>query len=401
MTWQFHLDNPVKQKKQVNMLARELPDGIFNVPVANYTVINAHFVDDAGIAEWLVRLRNQRELRVDEIGASRDGRPLHGFTVGSGRHTCTITAGAHADEPAGPVTAMVFAQWLAGNSPAAVQLRSRATFRICPQVNPDGAQRNSPWFAPVPQLTDYLEHVFREQPGDDVEFGYPGGGKGPLRPENKAVADFLDGAGAPVFHASLHSMAYASGAWFLLGGPASADRHLQLELARVAFKHGLGLHDIERNGDKGFTRLALGFCTTPDSRAMAAHFLQLGDPATADKFHFSSMEYTALKNPDAYLMVTELPVFLLKSNPALEAGAPIEAALAAPAPQPGETPYERFRDELRTHLGAGDRAHACRLAREYGAEALPFSRQCSVMVEALLLAIDAAISAASATESKP
>src|SRR5690606_21009751 len=86
------------------------------------------------------------------IGASREGRPLLGLRIGEGELAATITAGAHADEPAGPRTAWGLARWLSGASEAAAYLRSRYTFYICPQVNPDGAVANSPWFDEVPDV---------------------------------------------------------------------------------------------------------------------------------------------------------------------------------------------------------------------------------------------------------
>src|SRR5690606_3559887 len=128
----------------------------------------------------------------EQIGLSRAGRPLYGLVVGDGSAHCSITAGAHADEPAGPMTAMLLAEWLAGETQAAREFRQQFTFRICPQVNPDGAEANREWFAPIPDFLTYLRHVKREGPGDDIEFGYPGGGRSAMRPENQAVAGFLE-----------------------------------------------------------------------------------------------------------------------------------------------------------------------------------------------------------------
>ena len=48
-------------------------------------------------------------------------------------------------------------------------------------------------------------------------------------------------------------------------------------LTREVEEAGYTLHDVERYGEKGFHRLARGFCSRPDSRAMRRHFLDLGD----------------------------------------------------------------------------------------------------------------------------
>ena len=39
-----------------------------------------------------------------QIGLSREGRPLHAATLGSGPLKISLLAGAHADEPVGPRT---------------------------------------------------------------------------------------------------------------------------------------------------------------------------------------------------------------------------------------------------------------------------------------------------------
>src|SRR5262249_20194990 len=150
-------------------------------------------------------------------GSSRGNRPLHAIKLGSGPANVSITAGAHADEPVGPLTAILLTQWLLETEQGRA-LASRHTFWICPQVNPDGAETNSPWFFAPHDPWTYLRHANREPPGDDVEFSYPGPGNQPpaRRPENEAVAAFLRQGAPYIYHASLHGMAYSEGAWFLI-----------------------------------------------------------------------------------------------------------------------------------------------------------------------------------------
>src|SRR5690606_36871771 len=151
-----------------------------------------------------------------------------------------------------------------------------------------------------------------EGPGDDIEFGYPGEDKGALRPENQAEADFLKSYGPYNLHCSLHSMAFAQGAWFLIEKSWS-DRTQPLEhrLADSAARHDLGLHDIQGNGEKGFNRIAPGFCTTPTSVAMRDFFNAKGEAETADKFHLSSMEFVKTLGGSPLAMVSEIPIFNL------------------------------------------------------------------------------------------
>ena len=250
-----------------------------------------------------------------EIGRSREGRKLHGATLGHGPLKISLIAGAHADEPVGPLTLERLVNWLA-TAPAAAALLERATFSICADINPDGRQRNSTWTETSHwNLRDYLRNRVRELPGDDVEFGFPADGGRPARPENIAVADFLGESGPFDFHASLHGMAFAEGAWYLVNrrepGETSALRE---SLGVFTDSCGLGFHDWDRKGEKGFFRIAPGFCTTPTSTAMKEHFEKLSEPQEAEKFLPSSMEYVASLGGDPLCMVSEIPLFLVTAT---------------------------------------------------------------------------------------
>lgn len=316
------------------------------------------------------------------LGESREGRPLWGLRIGRGRRSVSLTAGAHADEPAGPVTAVCLARALVESDELAPWLESHRFF-ICPQVNPDGAERNRIWFVDPPDPLKYFQHVQRELPGDDVEFGYPRkagyfraqndedvrSGLGPLRAENAAVADFLEPGSPFVYHASLHSMGISEGAWFLIGrnwveraGP------LMDRLEPHVRASGLGWHDIERRGDKGFSRIRRGFCTTPNHLAMRRHFLEAGDPDAARKFHPSSMEFAQSLGGDPLVMVSELPMFVIRGG-GERSDPPMEA-----------TPYTRCRDalmEARRFDPGSEKGRAAlqEVLTEFGVEPVPFENQ--------------------------
>lgn len=254
--------------------------------------------------------------RIDAIGRSESGRPLHGIRVGRGPLRASITAGAHADEPVGPRAAVLLARALAeGREPWALRLADAATFWIVPDANPDGAADNAAWSARPGDFAAWLARSRREPPGRDVEFNYPRHARDrATRPENLAIADFLRSAGGPFhLHLSLHSMAIADGAWLLVG-PEWTDRARRGGLldafAASACARRLRLHDADRRGDKGFHRIAPGFATTPNSRAMAEHFLRRGDRGTAALFRPSSMEFVRSLGGDPLCLVTEVPSFV-------------------------------------------------------------------------------------------
>jgi hypothetical protein len=339
------------------------------------------FVDDVGTAAWLAILQSRAgsRLRITTIGHSRQGREIHGIRINGGSRQVSITAGAQADEPAGPISAMNLASWLCETGELQDRLLEKFSFSICPQVNPDGAASNQKWFRDPPDALVYLQNVIRELPQDDVEFGYPGRGMEALRPENAAVAAYLRTAAPFVFHASLHSMGFSSGAWFLVGAGQLALRPALAEsLARLASLSGFAPNDIQRNGEKGFTRIAPGFCTTPSSDKMREYFQEKGDAPTASWFRLNSMEFVQSLGGDPLLMVSEIPVFALQNtwtNEPRDYFAP-EWSSATPAPVPGTTPYEIFRTELRglTASNAGkDKLEA--LLTRYKVTPVPFSIQ--------------------------
>ena len=270
-----------------------------------------------------------------EIGRSREGRPIRAWRFGAGPSAVSLIAGCHADEPVAPELLRRLCAWLEG-LPAAHPLLAGFRWSVVPHANPDGERRNAVWSGvtrPVPDhrgaadrgfdLAAYLGGAVRELPGDDVEFGFPAAAGEPetadaeagdsgARPENRAVAGFL-AEGAPYrLHASLHGMGFAPGVWFLLE-EAWEERTaaLRRELAARACDMGYPLLDVDRRGEKGFRRIAEGFSTRPDSRAMKAFFEARGEPGTAALFRPSSMELARALGGDPLTVVSEMPLFLL------------------------------------------------------------------------------------------
>lgn len=274
------------------------------------------------------------------LGDSEEGRPVYGVTLGHGPALVTLVAGAHADEPVGPETlrtlvlgALANRDWLAEDDGFA-DLFDRFTFRIVPHVNPDAEAQNQPWIEAWPSVEAFLVHRQREQPGRDVEFGYP-----VMRRENRLVARFLFDYSPIVLHVSLHGMAFSEGAMLLV------ERHCvdRTDALRDGFRAavreaGLRLHDHDRGGEKGFEYVEPGFSTTPEGTAMRAYFRERGDLETARGFFLSSMEMARIAGYDAkrraypLCLVTELPLFVIELDYKHEPGVP--------------SAYLAFRDEL-------------------------------------------------------
>jgi len=200
--------------------------------------------------------------------------------------------------------------------PDSAPLLSEYQWWIVPHINPDGEERNSEWQLRCEaeyDLIRYLSKRIRELPGDDIEFGFPLDiSDTGARPENTAVFKWWSQTPGPfALHVSLHGMGFAAGPWFLIEAEWR-DRCMELKKRCVERVSDLGytLHDVERNGEKGFFRLGRGFCTRPDSRYMREHFLDLGDEQTAALFRPSSMETIRSFGGDPLTLVSEMPLFL-------------------------------------------------------------------------------------------
>lgn len=250
------------------------------------------------------------------IGYTRQRRPLLAYRFGRGRFLVSLIAGCHADEPVGPRLLNHLVGYLAQLAPES-PLFEDCQWWIVPHANPDGEQENRQWYTGRDQVMDlvqYLTHFKREPPGDDLEFGFPRDEDDlQARPENLGIAQWWRKADRPFqLHVSLHGIAFAAGPWFLIE-PAWAWRCEKLKAVcrRAVQEMGYRLHDVDRQGEKGFQRLEEGFCTRPDSRAMAQHFLDLRDESTAGKFRPSSMEAMRALGGDPLTLVTEMPLFIL------------------------------------------------------------------------------------------
>ena len=252
----------------------------------------------------------------EAIGRSRAGRTIRAFVVGEGPRRISLLAGCHADEPVGPRLLRHLAAYLGALNPDAELIR-RYRWWIIPHLNPDGELCNRAWYSDGDagyDLGRYLAQVVREAPGDDIEFGFPRDADDTqARPENLAASAWWHSAGAPfALHVTLHGMGFAAGPWYLVE-PSWRDRIGSLEAVcrgQVA-ELGYRLHDVERNGEKGFVRLSRGFCTRPDSGAMRRYFLDRDDPDTAALFRPSSMETMRSLGGDPLTLVSEMPLFIL------------------------------------------------------------------------------------------
>ena len=308
----------------------------------------------------------------EDLGESEEGRPLYGVVLGRGPRAVSLIAGAHADEPVGPETLRTFVLESLRRRETYAGLFDAFRFVIVPHVNPDGEARNRAWIAQWPSLAAYLTRVVREQPGRDLEFGFP-----TMRVENRLVADFMRAHAPFGLHMSLHGMGFSEGAMLLIDRHwAGRTQRLRDGFADAARAAGLRLHDHNRKGEKGFFYIEPGFTTTPEGAAMRAYFLSLHDETTAALFHDSSMEYARSLGGAPLCLVTELPLFVVAQREPGEAGRPAS--------------YLAFREclpQLRQRAAQG--GDLSDLAEPFGLQPLDLRTAVALHLRALTLGLEA------------
>lgn len=255
-------------------------------------------------------------------------------------------------------------------------LLERFTFFVVPHVNPDGDERNLSWWRQATEtvpLGPYLRDAVREPPGDDVEFGFPHDADDhDARPENRAVARFLEGGAPFMLHATFHGMAWGMGPWYLIEESwIDRSRGFRDRLRARSRDLGYRLHDVDRGGDKGFTRIDEGFTTRPDSRAMRAFFLAQDDPEMAVKFRPSSMEYVRGLGGDPFTFVTEMPLFILPVERYRESSDPVRPLATQ-----------------RLRAAAVDDDTLAKVVDEVGLQAMPIRDQMTLQLAILEEALD-------------
>jgi len=250
------------------------------------------------------------------IGLSRGQRNIYGYRFGQGDILVSLISGCHADEPTGSIFLVHLINYLE-SLPEEHQLIQLFQWYIVPYANPDGSQINQRWYQKAPQSFDLglnLQYAVRELPGDDMEFGFPTETVEALRPENTGIYNFWKSAKRKFdLHVSLHGMRISYGPWFLIDKDFISEVSDIRESCRKEVELlGYQMHDVDRNGEKGFFRFGPGFGSRPDSEAMKRYFKNRGDDEMASRFHPSSMESIRSLGDPCLTLVTEMPLFIVR-----------------------------------------------------------------------------------------
>jgi hypothetical protein len=251
----------------------------------------------------------------------------------------SVLAGAHPDEPAGPVAAVeLLRHWSTYPWGKDWQLIT------VPMQDPSGVEAQRAWLTasikPNQWQADddlYRSHRLRRSLGiDDGEFAWPGAPWGGLQlPVTTAIDAYLRLLPPALVHASLHGLGIAPGMWFL------ADRQtLSLPVMWQRVQHWqrrYGIFDDQRCGGqygKGFHRAGNGFSHLSTGLGMRWWQLAQQDAVVSSRGAgssrialadhevpmpgYGSWEAARARNrargaPAPYGLVTEFPLFLAKN----------------------------------------------------------------------------------------
>ncbi len=258
----------------------------------------------------LQHISNSGSYRV--IGKTEQGNNLYGITIGQSHLPIVqIIAGSHPDEPAGPLAAIEYIKQFPSHP-----LYQQVQLAIVPQIDVDGVISQQKWLEQYDEYIDipsFIEHRLRRLPKKDREFSWPGA-VWPHTTQIEAiyVHHFFSHYTAPIAHLSLHGMAIAEGAWYLLDTHLLQDPILWKKLIQIAKNNNFSLHDSLRYGEKGFRRAGKGFCTIPNGNAMRKWALQ--NNQYQNDFALNSMDSTFIKNKHTRCAVSEFPLIEIQPN---------------------------------------------------------------------------------------
>jgi hypothetical protein len=253
---------------------------------------------------------NPNQIRIEEIGHSRDRHPLYALLIGDTNNKPIIaaTGNCHAEEAIGTTTILKLAEAIA-SQPDFQPILENYSFAFIPQANPDGTLKNWEWLKlDRPTYRDYLRHYYRDNRSEDVEHGIPTPETAQeCRPEPEAIAKFYRRFPKISYYVTLHSANVFPGAMFLVSQKPPAN--ISETLRAVTHQQGLSLYEDNDNGMDGFEFIEPGFYGIPRFEVMREKMLAGGDPERIKKFKLNSFQLVESECQCPMSLVSELPYF--------------------------------------------------------------------------------------------
>ncbi|MFB2897542.1 M14 family zinc carboxypeptidase [Aerosakkonemataceae cyanobacterium BLCC-F50] len=253
---------------------------------------------------------NPNQIRIEEIGHSRDRHPLYALLIGDTNNKPIIaaTGNCHAEEAIGTTTILKLAEAIA-SQPDFQPILENYSFAFIPQANPDGTLKNWEWLKlDRPTYRDYLRHYYRDNRSEDVEHGIPTPETAQeCRPEPEAIAKFYRRFPRISYYVTLHSANIFPGAMFLVSQKPPAN--ISETLRAVTHQQSLSLYEDNDNGMDGFEFIESGFYGIPRFEVMREKMLAGGDPERIKKFKLNSFQLVESECQCPMSLVSELPYF--------------------------------------------------------------------------------------------
>jgi hypothetical protein len=252
------------------------------------------------------RYPERMSLRLD--GRSRGGRALVCAEVGAGDRVVAVTAGAHADEPAGTVTCLHVVRNLLENS-AFEGLLSGFKFLLHPMLDPDGAALNYRWASEAFSYRDYLLHNYRNNsPAEDCEHGIPVSPEQGLRPELAFFTRNVDRfRGSIAVYITLHTTHRTGGSIFAVSSHEDGSGRVRA-LTQLCERFGVPVMDLDLHGEKGIETIAPGFIVAPPMVKLAERFKD--HPEIISQIKMPTYEYVQHHCGARFSLISELPSIL-------------------------------------------------------------------------------------------
>jgi len=253
---------------------------------------------------------NPNQIRIEEIGQSRDGCNLYALLIGDTEKNPIIaaTGNCHAEEAIGTTTILKLAEAIA-SKPEFEPILENYSFAFIPQANPDGTLKNWEWLKlEHPSYRDYLRHYYRDNRSEDVEHGIPTSETAQeSRPEPEAIAKFYRRFPKISYYVTLHSANVFPGAMFLVSQKPQVN--ISETLRVVTHQQGLSLYQDNDNGMGGFEFVEPGFYAIPRFEVMREQMLAGGDSERVKKFKLNSFQLVESECHCPMSLVSELPYF--------------------------------------------------------------------------------------------
>lgn len=180
-------------------------------------------------------------VKVEQIGRSRWGRPIHCLVIGSGSQNALVFGCPHPNEPIGAMMLDFLTRELAENE--ALRRELDYTWYIVKTSDPDGTSLNEGWFKGPFTITNYARNFYRPAYAQQVEWSFPIDYKtlrfdSPI-PETQALMRIIDEK-HPTFIYSLHNSGFGGCYWYLTDGDEALYKHLYETPAREGIPLSLG-----------------------------------------------------------------------------------------------------------------------------------------------------------------